>query len=126
MKFFKISASLNQGITELFENITRDIIHKMNDEDLINRSRSIKLGYNNGSMYKADEDLGKEWNYYNTEEKKGFLRNRNGNYNNKETQDFNTNNNNKKDYSHCEDGDGKNDINSNYFNTKFSGCCKII
>ena len=127
MKFFNISASLNQGINELFESITRDIIHKMNDEDLTNRSRSIKLGYNNNALYKADEEFVKDWNYYKNEEKKGFLRNRHGNYQDKEYKGFNNkdkdNENFKDDYSLVEDKDKKN---NSYFNSNFSGCCKII
>lgn len=139
MKFYKISASLNQGINELFEDITRDIIHKMNDEDLINRSRSIKLGYNNSALYNADEEQQvKDWNYCNSNEKTGFLRNRSGNYQDKQVKDFNNNDNNwdnnnrknKSDYSLGNEKDKKNNLgngnNNKYFNSNFSGCCKII
>jgi len=120
MKYFKISASLNQGITELFEDITRGIIHKMNDEDLINRSRSIKLGYNNISMYSNDDQFGKDRNYYNNEEKNDFLINHNRNSKNKNNENKDSKNNNK-DCSLVED---KN--NNNYFNSNLSGCCKIM
>ena len=39
----------------MFEKVTKDILNKINDEDLINRSRSIKLGYNNMNLFKSDE-----------------------------------------------------------------------
>ena len=82
MKFLKISALLNQGITELFENITSDIIYKMNDEDLINRTRSIKLGYNNIALFKNDEK-----NYYDREINSGNNSRNSANYN-KQTDNF--------------------------------------
>lgn len=122
MKFYKISASLNQGITELFEDITHDIIYKMNDEDLINRSRSIKLGYNNVSMYYNEEQFGKDWNYLNSEEKKAFLKNRNGNANCKDSNFKGEKSNNNKDCLLAEN----NDNNNYYFNSNITGCCKII
>ncbi len=113
MKYFKISASLNQGILELFENITRDIIYKMNDEDLINRSRSIKLGYNNIAMFKNEDD---DVNYYNNE-KKGLLIKKN-NENNK-FRDINGFHNDNKGNSNFANKDL-------YNNTNFTGCCKIV
>ncbi len=129
MKFVKISASLNQGITELFEDITRDIIYKMNDEDLISRSRSIKLGYENSAMFKADEEFVKNSNYNdnNCDEKKGFLRNRSGNYQDtQQAKEFNKSHDNK-DCSLDEYKDKKNNHNNKYFSSNFSaGCCKII
>lgn len=83
MKFLKISALLNQGITELFENITSDIIYKMNDEDLINRTRSIKLGYNNIALFKNDDK-----NFYDCEINTGNNSRNSANYYNKQNDNF--------------------------------------
>lgn len=40
----------------MFEKVTKDILMKIDDEDLLNRSKSIKLGYNNFSLFKNDEN----------------------------------------------------------------------
>jgi hypothetical protein len=39
----------------MFSKITKDILNKTDDEDLINRSKSIKLGYNNNNFFKNDD-----------------------------------------------------------------------
>jgi len=116
MKYFKISASLNQGISELFENITRDIIYKMNDEDLINRSRSIKLGYNNISMFKNEDNF--DLNYYNNENK-SLLTNRNNKFVDKiDRNERGSNNDIQENYKYSNK--------DSYNNSNFTGCCKII
>ncbi len=103
MKYFKISAINNQGIYDLFENITKDIIFKMNDEDLINRSRSIKLGYNNISLFKNDEN-----NFYEY-----------SNINNYNKINENSNKDNKSILSKRRSSYGENESN-------FSNCCNAI
>jgi len=102
MKFCKISAAMNQGIIELFETITKDIIFKMNDEELVNRSRSIKLGYNN-PMIKNEEILCNEC-FFHKGENSRFLNNNNKSLNDPEEIALIENN----------------------LHTHFSGSCKIL
>lgn len=93
---------MNEGILDLFEKMTLDIIYKMNDEDLINRSRSIKLGYNNVNVFKDETSPFTEYNKSIRED------------------DLNHNKDNKSHYS------GTNNDIANEENSNFSNCCKVI
>lgn len=55
LKLFNISSKLNKGINELFETMTRDIMHSGDQDKMDIRSSSIKLGAINNDYFTTDE-----------------------------------------------------------------------
>jgi hypothetical protein len=56
LKLFKISAKLNKGIKEVFEQLTYDIIDTSDKSSLYNRSESVKLGYINNDFFQNNNN----------------------------------------------------------------------
>lgn len=56
MKYFKISAYNNIGVQNLFKSMAEDILKSLDEEKLVLRSESIKLGYLNNQRFNSDNN----------------------------------------------------------------------